>query len=98
MNRSRRRVPDVCKQCIGCEHFLAKSLRGRFSTVRRPNGRTSREAHLHQIANLSQYHKLGVPWASSLLGFLAVAMVPIPFLFLKYGAAIRAKSRFTPKF
>lgn len=44
------------------------------------------------------YHNLGVDWASSVLGFIAIAMIPIPILFYLYGAKIRAMSRFTPKF
>lgn len=39
------------------------------------------------------YSKLGVPWATSLLAFLAVAMVPIPILFFIYGARIRGWSK-----
>ncbi|KAJ9643158.1 hypothetical protein H2204_002053 [Knufia peltigerae] len=42
------------------------------------------------------YHGLGVSWASSLLGFLCLAFVPVPILFYKYGATIRQKSRFKP--
>ncbi|KAK2745389.1 hypothetical protein FQN57_003732 [Myotisia sp. PD_48] len=42
------------------------------------------------------YRGIGVPWAGSILGFLAVAMIPIPFLFYKYGARIRAMSKFIP--
>ncbi|KAJ5611109.1 hypothetical protein N7510_007828 [Penicillium lagena] len=44
------------------------------------------------------YHNLGVNWASSLLGFITLAMIPIPILFYFYGAKIRAMSRFSPKF
>lgn len=40
------------------------------------------------------YKDLGVDWATSLLGFLCVAMVPFPFLFWKYGEKIRAKGKF----
>ncbi|PGH23747.1 hypothetical protein AJ80_02176 [Polytolypa hystricis UAMH7299] len=43
------------------------------------------------------YHKLGVEWAGSLLGFLTAAMIPVPLLFYMYGKKIRAKSRFVPK-
>ncbi|XPT03003.1 Ascochitine biosynthesis cluster MFS transporter [Ascochyta lentis] len=43
------------------------------------------------------YHKLGVNWASSLLGFLSVAMIPIPVAFYYYGPKIRAMSKFSPK-
>ena len=42
------------------------------------------------------YDKLGVDWATSLLGFLCVAMVPIPVLFFIYGKRIRAMSKFSP--
>jgi DHA1 family multidrug resistance protein-like MFS transporter len=40
---------------------------------------------------------LGVQWASSLLGFIAIALVPIPVLFYLFGSQIRAKSRFAAK-
>ena len=40
------------------------------------------------------YKTLGIAWASSLLGFLSLAMSIIPFAFLKYGDRIRANSRF----
>nr|KMM72067.1 vitamin B6 transporter bsu1 [Coccidioides posadasii RMSCC 3488] len=43
------------------------------------------------------FHKLGVRWAGSLLGFLTVAMIPVPMLFYVYGNKIRAMSRFSPK-
>ncbi|TQB68352.1 Citrinin biosynthesis cluster MFS transporter mrr1 [Monascus purpureus] len=45
----------------------------------------------------AMYHKLGVDWATSLLGFLSIAMIPIPVIFYFYGAKIRALSRFSPK-
>ncbi|KAL4982297.1 major facilitator superfamily domain-containing protein [Aspergillus falconensis] len=45
----------------------------------------------------AMYYKLGVNWATSLLGFLSVAMIPIPVIFYFYGAKVRALSRFTPK-
>lgn len=46
---------------------------------------------------VQMYHKLGVNWASSLLGFLTAAMIPIPMLFFYYGSKIRAMSKFTPR-
>lgn len=42
------------------------------------------------------YHNLGVQWASSLLGFLAVAFLPVPIVFYLYGAKIRKLSKFAP--
>ena len=46
----------------------------------------------------AMYNRLGVDWASSVLGFITVAMIPIPILFFIYGAKIRSLSRFSPKF
>lgn len=40
------------------------------------------------------FNKLDYHWASSLLAFLTVAMMPFPYLFFKYGKRIRATSRF----
>ncbi|GAB1194006.1 hypothetical protein APSETT444_003243 [Aspergillus pseudonomiae] len=41
------------------------------------------------------FHRLGVAWATSLLGFLTVAMIPIPTLLFVYGKRIRSLSRFS---
>ncbi|GAO13646.1 uncharacterized protein UV8b_01730 [Ustilaginoidea virens] len=40
------------------------------------------------------YGNLGIHWASSIPAFLALACVPFPFLFYKYGAAIRSRCKF----
>lgn len=40
------------------------------------------------------YANLGTQWASSVPAFLALACVPFPFLFYKYGPAIRKKCKF----
>lgn len=40
------------------------------------------------------YKDLGIHWASSIPAFLALACVPFPFLFYKYGHIIRAKCTF----
>ena len=37
------------------------------------------------------YNKLGLGWGNSLLGFIALAMCPIPFLFYWYGERLRTK-------
>lgn len=44
----------------------------------------------------AMYHNLGVAWATSLLGFLTVALFPVPILFYVYGEKIRKLSRYTP--
>ncbi|KKZ67646.1 hypothetical protein EMCG_06706 [[Emmonsia] crescens] len=43
------------------------------------------------------YERLGVDWAGSLLGFLALALVPLPIALYIYGAKIRSMSRFQVK-
>lgn len=40
------------------------------------------------------FHQLGVDWASSLLGFLAIAFIPIPILLYKYGRKVRLMSNY----
>lgn len=42
------------------------------------------------------FHNLGVDWAGSLLGFLAVAFMPIPFLFYIFGPRLRKMSSYAP--
>ncbi len=41
------------------------------------------------------YHNLGIPWASSLTGFIGVAMIPIPYLFFVFGKDIRRRSKWS---
>ncbi|VDC02268.1 unnamed protein product [Peniophora sp. CBMAI 1063] len=43
------------------------------------------------------YSSLNPRWASLLLGCFAMLLVPIPFLLVKYGPALRARSRFAPE-
>jgi MFS transporter, DHA1 family, multidrug resistance protein len=40
------------------------------------------------------YERLGVQWATSLLGFLCVAFTPAPILLYKYGPRVRSWSKF----
>ncbi|KAI5457320.1 major facilitator superfamily [Mariannaea sp. PMI_226] len=39
---------------------------------------------------------MGIQWASTLLGCVALALVPIPFIFYKYGAKLRQRSAYAP--
>ncbi|KAI3397187.1 hypothetical protein diail_11161 [Diaporthe ilicicola] len=41
----------------------------------------------------AMYEKLGVNWASSTLGFISIAFIPIPFVLFKYGHWVRSKSK-----
>ncbi|KAI1828417.1 major facilitator superfamily transporter [Xylaria intraflava] len=40
------------------------------------------------------YNSLGIHWGSSIPAFLSVLFLPFPWLFMKYGARIRAKCKF----
>ncbi|MCJ1438899.1 Citrinin biosynthesis cluster MFS transporter mrr1 [Xylographa pallens] len=44
----------------------------------------------------AMFESLGVAWASSVLGFVTLAMFPVPILFFIYGKRIRALSRYSP--
>ncbi|KAK5133776.1 hypothetical protein LTR08_007426 [Meristemomyces frigidus] len=46
------------------------------------------------LFSTAMYTKLGVQWATSLLAFLCLALVPAPILLYKYGQKIRSWSRF----
>ncbi|EFX05359.1 bicyclomycin resistance protein [Grosmannia clavigera kw1407] len=43
------------------------------------------------LAGLSMYAKLGLGWGNSLLAFIALALVPIPFLIIKHGEYLRKR-------
>jgi len=44
------------------------------------------------------FRGMGIEWASTLLGCVAAALVPVPIWFYLRGAKIRAKSAFAPTF
>lgn len=41
------------------------------------------------------YHRLGTPWATSVFGFFATILIPIPFVLYAYGERIRTRGRFS---
>lgn len=40
------------------------------------------------------YEAMGIGWATSFIGFLSIVMLPIPWIFFKWGPAIRERSRY----
>jgi len=40
------------------------------------------------------YDDLGFQWATALLAFITLALMPFPYIFFRYGKQIRARSRF----
>ncbi|PYI12327.1 MFS general substrate transporter [Aspergillus sclerotiicarbonarius CBS 121057] len=51
-------------------------------------------AGVFPLFGVQMYNRLGYHWATSLLAFLTLGMVPFPYLFFRYGGRIRKKSRF----
>ncbi|KAL7946945.1 major facilitator superfamily domain-containing protein [Trichoderma barbatum] len=43
---------------------------------------------------IQMYDKLTTKWAASLLGFIAIALIPIPWILFSFGARIRQKTRY----
>ena len=47
-----------------------------------------------KLTTLAVYEKLGIDWGTSLLGFITIGLLPIPWLLYKFGPVIRAKSKY----
>jgi hypothetical protein len=45
------------------------------------------------LFTLQMYARLGTSWATSLLGFLSILLLPIPWTLYKWGPSLRAKRR-----
>lgn len=43
------------------------------------------------LAGSPMFQALGLGWGSSLLGFISLGMLPVPFVFVKYGERLRKK-------
>ncbi|GAB0133348.1 hypothetical protein EsDP_00001760 [Epichloe bromicola] len=46
------------------------------------------------LFTVQMFSSLGIGWASSLLGLVSVALVPVPWVLFKYGKRIRAHSQY----
>ena len=46
------------------------------------------------LFTVQMYNKLGVDWAASLLGFISVAMLPIPWILYRWGPFLRRRSAY----
>ncbi|KAF2169124.1 hypothetical protein M409DRAFT_52412 [Zasmidium cellare ATCC 36951] len=44
---------------------------------------------------VQMYEAMGIGWATSLLGFICVLLLPIPYVFYKFGPGIRKSSRYS---
>ncbi|EAS30292.3 multidrug resistance protein [Coccidioides immitis RS] len=50
------------------------------------------------LGGLRMYETLGLGWGNSLLAFIALALVPLPVIFFRYGERIRTSKRFQMTF
>lgn len=50
------------------------------------------------LAGLDMYDALGLGWGNSLLGFIALALIPVPIFFRYYGERIRTNPKFQVQF
>lgn len=64
-------------------HAYAASALAAFAVLR------SVVAAFLPLAGPSMYATLGLGWGNSLLGFICVAMIPLPLLVQKYGGWLR---------
>lgn len=51
-------------------------------------------ASVFPLFTVQMYEKLGIDWASSLFGFIAIALMPVPWIFERIGPKLRAKSHY----
>ena len=50
------------------------------------------------LAGPKMYERLGLGWGNSLLGFIALALCPLPVIFYVYGERIRTSKLFQVQF
>lgn len=51
-------------------------------------------ASVFPLFTVQMYQRLGTGWALSVFAFIALAMVPVPFVYERYGPQLRARSKF----
>ena len=48
------------------------------------------------LFTVQMFNGMGINWACTLVGLVGLLLAPSPFLFYKYGAKIRERSKFAP--
>nr|QFR37183.1 MFS transporter [Cyberlindnera americana] len=51
-------------------------------------------ASVFPLFTVQMYDRLGIDWASSLFAFIALALLPVPWIFEKWGPQLRMKSQY----
>lgn len=82
-----RRIRDLRSICNGCNQHVSVHAWSSFSTICSQKYVPSSQSINcgTDILWSTVYEELTIQWASSLLGFAAVAMTIIPYLFIRYG-------------
>lgn len=79
---------------IGMSNYINDVFRELSASAQAAAGTTrSIGAVLLPLAAGPMYDSLGIHWAPSLLGFIALVMGVIPFAFIRYGDVLAAKSK-----
>lgn len=80
---------------MGMSNYLSDLFRQHSASAHAAASMTrSVGAILLPLAAGSMYDELGLHWAPSLLGFIALAMGVIPFVFIRYGDKMTQKSKY----
>lgn len=82
-------IPLICYIMDAYLMFAASALGG--NTILRSFVAASAPLYDRQLFN-----NLGIEWGMTLLGCLALILVPVPLLFIKYGSKLREKSIWAP--
>ena len=76
----------------GCLNYLVDTNRQYAASVIAANTiLRSILAAVFPLFSSQLFHNLGIHWGGSLIGFIALAMIPIPWVFYKYGGKLREK-------
>ncbi|KAK9240225.1 major facilitator superfamily domain-containing protein [Lipomyces kononenkoae] len=80
----------------GCLNYLVDTfLRFAASAIAAATFTRSCMAAAFPLFGNIMFNKLGVAWGASLIGFLAIAMIPIPFVFYRFGPEIRKRNPYS---
>lgn len=88
---SRRRLWHLQCFCHSSQYSLKICVASPSSELTNADLTTSIAGALVPLAGGPLYTNLGLGWGNTLLAFLAAAMIPLPFAFLKWGKHIREK-------
>ncbi|KAF7378068.1 MFS general substrate transporter [Mycena sanguinolenta] len=88
---------SVCMIFVSCFSYLVETyLMYSASAFAANTFCRSLVAAAFPLFTVQFFTNLGVHWAATLLGGVGLLLLPSPFLFYKYGARIRANSKFAP--